>query len=171
MVTISIETLNNMDEESFTNTLEAVFEHSPWIPRQTYTCRPFESVDALHKSMVDVVTNASTKAQVKLLCAHPELAGKEAQEGELTSSSSDEQSSAGLNALSSVEMNHVSKLNSDYREKFGFPFIIAVRNHTRQSIIAEWQKRLTHDNETELRACLEQVYIIGRIRLDSLINH
>jgi 2-oxo-4-hydroxy-4-carboxy-5-ureidoimidazoline decarboxylase len=166
----SLETLNNMDEESFTRTLGDVFEHSPWIARQAHKYRPFENVTALHKTMVNIVKNASAKDQADLLCAHPELAGRELQEGDLTSSSSEEQSSAGLDALTSAELELVSKLNADYRRKFGFPFIIAVRNHTKESIFSEWKKRLTDDENTEFQTCLEQVYQIGRIRLDSLIE-
>jgi 2-oxo-4-hydroxy-4-carboxy-5-ureidoimidazoline decarboxylase len=167
---IQLEALNGLDEELFTSTLGGVFEHSPWIARQAHKFRPFENVTALHKAMVDIVKNSPTTDQIDLLCAHPELAGREAQEGELTSSSSEEQSSAGLDALTVDEMEIVARLNADYRGKFGFPFIIAVRNHTKDSIFAVWKKRLAHDKHTELQTCLEQVYLIGRIRLDSLIQ-
>lgn len=166
---IELEALNRMNAEDFTHTLAEIFEHSPWIPARAYGYQPFESIEGLHAALVAEVKKASNEKQLDLLCAHPELAGKEAKKGELTLSSTDEQSSAGLNSLSQTEMESVKKFNEAYKEKFEFPFIIAVRNHTRESIFDEWEKRLDNSREVELKNCLEQVYRIAKIRLDSLI--
>jgi 2-oxo-4-hydroxy-4-carboxy-5-ureidoimidazoline decarboxylase len=158
-----------MDRAQFTTTLGEVFEHSPWVPERAYAARPFADIGQLHAVMVAEVNFASHAEQLALLQAHPELAGREARTGELTAASTAEQSGAGLNALSKDEMARVSRLNADYQQKFGFPFIIAVRKHTKQSILAEFERRLANDADTELATCLEQVFIIARLRLDVML--
>ena len=161
--------LNNMDRDRFTATLGDVFEHSPWVPERAYEARPFGDVGQLHAVMVAEVKLASRDEQLALLQAHPELAGREAQTGELTAASTAEQSGAGLNALNKDEMARVERFNADYRQKFGFPFIIAVRNHTKGSILAEFERRLANNADTELTTCLDQVFIIARQRLDAML--
>jgi len=165
-----LSTLNEMDRSQFTRALGDVFEHSPWIADQVFNSRPFVDIDRLHEAMVKVVQHTSNDKQLDLLQAHPELAGQEAQKGELTDASTGEQSSAGLNALNHDEMARIAQLNTWYQKKFGFPFIIAVRNHTKQSIFEQWESRLMNDHKTELTACLEQVFIIARIRLETLLQ-
>jgi 2-oxo-4-hydroxy-4-carboxy-5-ureidoimidazoline decarboxylase len=158
-----------MRPAEFVAALGGVFEHSPWIAERAFASRPFADIAALHAAMVDVVRGASRDEQIGLLRAHPELAGREAQAGTLTADSTAEQRSAGLNALSREEMDRVVRLNRAYRERFGFPFIIAVRRHTKEGIFAEFERRLGNDAESERLECLEQVYTITRIRLDALV--
>jgi len=158
-----------MRPAEFVAALGGVFEHSPWIAERTFANRPFADTAALHTAMVDVVRGASRDEQLVLLRAHPELAGREAQAGTLTADSTSEQRSAGLNALTRAEMEQVGRLNRAYRERFDFPFIIAVRRHTKDGIFAEFERRLGNDAESERLECLEQVYIITRLRLDALI--
>ncbi len=167
---INLNALNEMDCAQFTDMLGDVFEHSPWIAEESSHRRPFTDIDQLHQAMVQVVQHASQAEQLALLRAHPELAGQEARKGELTDASTGEQASAGLNALSAEEMARIAQLNTQYRKKFGFPFIIAVRNHTKQSIFEQWERRLTNNQDAELSACLEQVFIIARIRLDAMLG-
>jgi 2-oxo-4-hydroxy-4-carboxy-5-ureidoimidazoline decarboxylase len=169
MSQLTIDHVNRMSAGEFLAALGGVFEHSPWIAERAFAARPFASVTDLHRAMTDVVKRASRDEQLALLNAHPELAGKEAQSGTMTSDSTSEQGSAGLNALSREEMQRISELNRSYREKFGFPFIIAVRQHTKEGIFRQFESRLANDPETELAACLEQVFIITRLRLDGLI--
>lgn len=169
-MSFDLTSLNDMDRSRFTQALGDVFEHSPWIAEQAFNKRPFVDIDQLHEAMVNVVQHASNDKQLALLCAHPELAGQEAQKGELTNASTGEQSSAGLHALSNDEMARIAQLNTQYQQKFGFPFIIAVRNHTKQSIFEQWERRLMNDHDAELTACLEQVYSIARIRLEMLLQ-
>jgi 2-oxo-4-hydroxy-4-carboxy-5-ureidoimidazoline decarboxylase len=116
------------------------------------------------------VQAAGEEAQLALLRAHPELAGKEAQAGTMTGDSTAEQCGAGLNALSREEMARIADLNRRYREKFAFPFIIAVRQNTKDGIFREFERRLAHDRDTELATCLGQVFVITRLRLDGLIS-
>lgn len=159
-----------MRAAEFVRALGGVFEHSPWIAERAFAARPFASVDALHAAMSDAVHGAGREAQRALLRAHPELAGKEAQAGELTADSKSEQAAAGLTALTRAELERVSELNRRYREKFGFPFVIAVRRHTQDGILAEFARRLELDSETELANGLDQVFAITRLRLDALIS-
>ena len=120
---LDIEALNQLDVEAFTNALQDIFEHSPWIPMKAHAHAPFSNTEELRSAMVEEVNKASVKAKKKLLCAHPQLAGKEAAQGGLTQASEAEQASVGLNALSSDEMEKVRELNTNYLEKFGFPFM------------------------------------------------
>lgn len=161
--------INALSPAEFVAALGGVFEHSPWIAEQASAGRPYVDIASLHAAMVDNVRGASREAQIALLCAHPELAGREAQAGTLTADSTSEQRSAGLNALTRAEMERVGTLNRAYRERFGFPFIIAVRRHTKDGIFAEFERRLGNDADGERLECLEQVYIITRLRLDALI--
>ena len=158
-----------MSAAEFRAAFGGVFEHSPWIAERAFAARPFASVDALHAAMTDAVKRAGRDEQVALLRAHPELAGKEAQAGTMTGDSTAEQGGAGLNALSREEMARISDLNRRYREKFGFPFIIAVRQHTKDGIFGEFERRLALAPDAELETCLGQVFVITRLRLDGLI--
>jgi 2-oxo-4-hydroxy-4-carboxy-5-ureidoimidazoline decarboxylase len=167
---IRIKDINAMRPEEFVATLGGVFEHSPWIAERAFVRRPFADAAGLHETMVAVVRAASREEQLGLLRAHPELAGREAQAGTLTADSTSEQRSAGLNALTRAEMEHVARLNRAYGDRFGFPFIIAVRRYSKDGILAEFERRLGNDAEAELRECLEQVYIITRLRLDALVD-
>jgi len=159
-----------MTPPDFVTALGGVFEHSPWIAEQAFASRPFASIAVLHAAMVDAVKRAPRAAQIKLLNAHPELAGKEAQAGMLTGSSTAEQASVGLNALNREETQMLARLNREYRDKFGFPFIIAVRRHSKDAIFGELRRRLGNDSETELRAGLDEVFLITRLRLEDLVG-
>jgi len=161
--------VNALSSAEFRAAFGGVFEHSPWIAERAFDARPFVSVDALHAAMTDAVRHATRKEQLALLRAHPELAGKEAQAGTMTGDSTAEQGGAGLNALARAEMDRISDLNRRYREKFGFPFIIAVRRNSKDDIFHEFERRLAHDGETELATGLGQVFVITRLRLDGLI--
>ncbi len=167
---LDLNAINKMDRAAFTKTLGEIFENSPWIAQEAWNARPFASITKLHAAMVAVVQNASIDQQVTLLRAHPDLAGKEAQAGNLTDSSTVEQASAGLNGLSKEELARLTKLNADYRAKFGFPFIIAVRNHTKEGIFFEFERRLANSTDTEFATNLRQVYAIAQLRLNKLFG-
>jgi 2-oxo-4-hydroxy-4-carboxy-5-ureidoimidazoline decarboxylase len=166
---LTIAEVNRMSAAEFVRALGGVFEHSPWIAERAFAVRPFAGVDALHAAMSDAVRGAGREAQLALLRAHPELAGKEAQTGELTRDSTAEQAAAGLNALTRAELERIAALNRRYREKFGFPFIIAVRRHAKDGIFREFERRLELAPEAELANGLEQVFAITQLRLDGLI--
>ena len=106
----------------------------------------------------------------ELLQSHPDLAGKEAQAGAMTASSVSEQASAGLNALSKAEMAQIRDYNAAYKQKFGFPFIIAVRMHTKEGIFFDFKRRLLNDTQTEYANDLQNVYAITRLRLEKMLE-
>jgi 2-oxo-4-hydroxy-4-carboxy-5-ureidoimidazoline decarboxylase len=166
----SLAMVNTMSPAAFSAVFGRVFEHSPWIAERALARRPFASRSAMHKAMCEVVEQASRNEQIALLCAHPELAGKEAQSGSLTPESTNEQLKAGLNALSKEEMARIARLNRAHAARFGFPFIIAARVNSKDRIFAELERRNGLDVNAELRACIEQVYLITRLRIDDLID-
>jgi OHCU decarboxylase len=150
--------------------LRGVFEHSPWVAERAWPRGPFGSVDALHAAMMEVVRAASREEQLALVRAHPELAGAEAREGALTADSSSEQGRLGFTALSRTELLEMADLNRNYREKFGFPCIVALRLHaSRTSVMEEMRRRLGNNAESELKTALEQIGHITRGRLEKLI--
>jgi 2-oxo-4-hydroxy-4-carboxy-5-ureidoimidazoline decarboxylase len=168
--TVDIAAINAMDQAAFTAKFGGIFENSPWVAEQAWEKRPFASVDDMHTAMVGIAKFATAARQLALLQSHPDLAGKEAQAGAMTASSVTEQASAGLNALSKEEMADISALNAAYKKKFGFPFIIAVRMHTKEGILFEFRRRLNNDTVTEFANDLQNVYIITRLRLAKMLE-
>ena len=163
-------TINGLDRLAFVQKFGGIFENSPWVAEQASDKRPFANVDAMHAAMVEVAKLAPAPRQLALLQSHPDLAGKEAQAGGMTASSVTEQASAGLNALSKDEMTQISDLNAAYKRKFGFPFIIAVRMHTKEGILFDFHHRLQNDTVTEYANDLQNVYAITRLRLAKLLE-
>lgn len=159
--------LNALGERGFVALLGGVFEHSPWVAQQAFAARPFSSVDEVHKAMMASVRAASREQQLALVRAHPELAGAEAKQGTLTADSSSEQARLGLLCLTKNEMLEIAELNRRYREKHGFPCIVALRMHaTRESVTQEMARRIDNESGAELTAALEQIGHITRGRLE-----
>ena len=166
---LTLEAINAMDQATFVETFGDIFENSPWVAEQGWEARPFDSIDDVHQEMFAVIAAATPEQQVTFLNQHPELAGKEAQAGTMTESSVAEQASAGLNALSPEEMATLSAGNAAYREKFGFPFMIFVRGHTKEGIFFYLDRRLENDPDVELDNALDQVYGITRSRVQRAV--
>ncbi|WP_321961582.1 2-oxo-4-hydroxy-4-carboxy-5-ureidoimidazoline decarboxylase [Paraburkholderia sp. J7] len=166
----TLEQLNQASADAFVAALSGIFEHSPWVAEAAARQRPFASIDALHRTMSQAVEASGEVKQLALINAHPELAGKAAVRGELTAESTREQSGAGLNQCTQEEFDKLLALNSAYREKFGFPFILAVRGYDRHGIIANFEARVNNSRADEMRASLDQIYRIARFRLDELID-
>jgi 2-oxo-4-hydroxy-4-carboxy-5-ureidoimidazoline decarboxylase len=160
--------INAMDRAAFVQKFGGIFEKSPWVAEKAWEKRPFASIDDLHGAMVNVVRHSPVPNQLALLQSHPDLAGKEAQAGAMTASSVSEQASAGLNALSKAEIAQISELNAAYKQKFGFPFIIAVRMHTKEGIFFEFNRRLANETQAEFANDLQNVYAITRLRLGAI---
>ena len=167
---VDMTAINAMDRAAFVQKFGGIFENSPWVAEKAWDRRPFASLDDMHAAMVAAAKYAPAAMQLALLQSHPDLAGKEAEAGTMTASSVAEQASAGLNALSHDEMARISDLNAAYRKKFGFPFIIAVRMHTKEGILFEFNRRLQNDTQTEFANDLQNVYIITRLRLNKLLD-
>jgi 2-oxo-4-hydroxy-4-carboxy-5-ureidoimidazoline decarboxylase len=161
---------NALDLAGFRARFGGVFEHSPWVAERAWQRRPFVSADDLLQIMNDEVGKAGRKEQLALIRAHPELAGREAKKGALTASSTGEQARLGFLSLSSAEFQRMAELNRQYREKFGFPCIVALRLHqTRDSVMEEMARRAQNDPEAEVAAALEQIGHIARGRLEKLL--
>jgi 2-oxo-4-hydroxy-4-carboxy-5-ureidoimidazoline decarboxylase len=168
---LTLAEVNALPLDGFVSQLGGVFEHSPWVARRAWTKRPFSSVEALHRAMLDAVAEASEGEQLALVRAHPELAGAEAKEGTLTTDSSSEQTRLGFTRLTSQELAAMTRVNREYREKHNFPCIVALRLHSdRKSVMAEMARRVHHDSKTELRNALEQIGHITRGRLAKLVD-
>ena len=162
--------LNRMDPAEFTAALGIIFEHSPWVAEAAASAAPFATIDALHATMLAAVHAAPAERQLGFLRAHPDLAGKAARAGTMTAASITEQSSAGLLSLDDAEFDRFHRLNTAYRERFGFPFIIAVRRHTKESLLAAFETRLEHSRADEIGTALAEIAAITRLRLDALID-
>jgi OHCU decarboxylase len=145
--------------------VRGVFEHSPWVAERAWRKQPFASVDALHGEMMAVVRAASREDQLALIRAHPELAGGR----NLTADSSSEQGRLGFETLSKDEFEKMATLNRRYREKFGFPCIVALRLHaSRESVMQQMERRSRNEKEAEINNTLEQIGHITRGRLEKL---
>jgi OHCU decarboxylase len=144
----------------------ALFEHSPWVAERAFAHAPFATQDALHGAFMDAVNQATPHEQLALIRAHPELGARIA----LTDASTAEQQGAGLKALTAEEFAEFQALNTAYREKFGFPFVICVRQHTKSSILAAFRARLANDAAAEQKTALAQIGEIARLRLEDLHN-
>jgi 2-oxo-4-hydroxy-4-carboxy-5-ureidoimidazoline decarboxylase len=169
-VTITLDQLNASDRAGFVAVLGDVFEHAPWVAERTYAARPFATVAALHAAMMQTVQAAPRDEQLKFLRGHPELGGKVARAGVMTEDSRAEQGGLGLDRLSDEEFARFERLNAAYAGKFGFPFIIGVRRHTRDSILARFDRRTRNDIETELAAALSEIAFITRLRLVAKVD-
>jgi len=167
--TLSLADANALDRAPFAAALGGVFEHSPWVAEEAWRRRPFSSVADLHAAMVAAVEAATEERRLALVRAHPELAGAQMRERLLTAASTDEQSGAGLTALDEAGRARFDALNRAYRERFGFPFVIAVKGHTPASILAAFEARLANAPDAELAEALAQIARITRFRLDALV--
>lgn len=167
---ITIDELNRLGREEFVSRLGPAFEDSPWVADGAWKFRPFEDVDELHGAMVRVVETASDERRMALIRAHPDLAGKAAVAGELTPESEGEQASAGLDRLTPEEYDAFTRMNSAYREKFRFPMIACVREHTKESILRNAESRLDNTPEGEVETALGEVYKIAHLRLGDLVE-
>ena len=162
--------LNCVERGAFVAALGGIFEHSPWVAERAFVDRPFASIGALHAAMLAAVDRAIAPEQLRLLRAHPELAGKAALRGRLTPSSTSEQSGAGLAQCSPAEFARLNELNERYTAKFGFPFILAVKGLDRDGILREFARRVESDPVAERAEAMRQVSKIARHRLEALVT-
>ncbi len=162
---MTIAELNLLDQSAFTQALSSIYENSPWVAERAWPHRPFASRDALHAAMKQVLAAAGRDEQLALINEHPELASKAAVAGHLTEESKREQSGAGLDQCSPQEYEQIRSLNNAYRDKFGFPFIVAVRGLDRDGIIGAIRRRLDKDYGSEFDEALAQINRIAGFRL------
>ncbi|PIT73525.1 2-oxo-4-hydroxy-4-carboxy-5-ureidoimidazoline decarboxylase [Limnohabitans sp. JirII-31] len=173
---ITLNQINTLPRAEAAALLTGLYEHSDWIAEQALDARPFASAAALKHAMVEVLNRAGRDAQVALVRAHPELAGKAMVTKSLTAESTNEQSKAGLTDCTPQEFAHIQQLNASYNAKFGFPFILAVRGPrgaglTRQQIIQTFERRLDNHPDYELAECLRNIHRIVEIRLNDKLGY
>jgi 2-oxo-4-hydroxy-4-carboxy-5-ureidoimidazoline decarboxylase len=167
---IDIAHLNRLDEPAFVALVDLIFEHSPWIAQAVWSKRPFASIERLHSTMREIVASSDRNKHLDLIRAHPDLVGRAALEGSLTSASKAEQASAGLGQLSAVEIAQFKKYNEAYREKFGFPFVICARLNKKEAILKGFEARLSHSRDQEIQTALEEIYKIAYLRLQDIVE-
>src|SRR5262245_19139718 len=141
-MTLTLDALNRMNPADFSAAVGDTFELAPWVAESAAARRPFATVTDLHAAMMGMVRAAARERQLEFLRGHPDLAGKAARAGAMTDDSKQEQASVGLDSLSEEEFARFHRLNDAYKAKFGFPFIVCVRRHTQESILAQFERRL-----------------------------
>jgi 2-oxo-4-hydroxy-4-carboxy-5-ureidoimidazoline decarboxylase len=166
---LALAEVNAMGAEQFVAAMGGLFEHAPWVARAAFDRRPFASVADLRAALEAAVRAAPRERQVALIRAHPELAGREARAGELTAASTSEQARAGLDRLTAAEVGELDALNRAYRERFGFPLVVCVREHTRDSILASGRARLAHGADDEVAIAVGEIAKIADLRLRDLV--
>ena len=172
--------LNSADRTAFVEAIGWVFEQSPWVAERAWEARPFATLEGLHGAMASVVAAASSDEQLALLRAHPELGALRSGEVRLKPDTTDtpgvsdasrrEQAGAGLDTLRRDEFDRLRALNAAYREKFGFPFLYAVKGSTPRDILDALERRLTSMRDAEQQEALRQVYRIARFRLEDMVR-
>jgi N-carbamoyl-L-amino-acid hydrolase len=168
---ITIEQLNAASASDAVALLDGIYEHSPWVAEKAIAARPFRSLQHLKHAMAQAVSTAPAEQQLTLIRMHPELAGKQMETNTLTAESTNEQGKAGLTNCTAEELAHIRALNRAYGEKFGFPFILAVRGPRgtglmKKEIIATFERRLHHHPDFERAESLRNIHRIAEIRLN-----
>ena len=167
---LTLAELNSLTRDEFLRVAGPLFEHSPWIAEATWEKRPFASTEQLLARLCQTVRDASESRKLALIRAHPDLVGRAALAGTLTRESTGEQASAGLNKLTAEEIALFQKYNAEYREKFGFPFVICARLNRKEAILAGFGKRLHNSPEQAMAAALDEIFKIAELRLRDLIQ-
>ena len=169
-MTISLADLNKMPLPDFAAAVGDAFELAPWVAEAAWAKRPFATVTDLHLAMMAAVRAAPQSVQISFLGQHPDLAGKAARAGAVTEESRHEQASVGLDTLSEEEFARFHRLNDAYKTKFGFPFIVCVRRHTRDSILQQFERRLLNDEAQEFATAVQEVFYITRLRIAAKVT-
>lgn len=167
---LTLADLNRMNRTGFATTLGFAFELSPWVVQRAYDAAPFASVEALHAAMMAVLEAAPEAERLALIRAHPELASKAAVAKQLTAESNAEQASAGLDRLTAEEFERFHALNAAYRQRFDFPFIIAVRLNDKTAILSALRSRLENDRAAEIAEAITQIGLISKLRLQDAVT-
>jgi 2-oxo-4-hydroxy-4-carboxy-5-ureidoimidazoline decarboxylase len=162
---VTLDDVNAFEREVFVERVGWVFEHSPWIADRAWAKKPFRSLGELHDAMTAEVDAASVDEQLSLLRTHPDLGSR----AKMSEASTSEQAGVGLDSLTPEEFERLHRLNTAYRDKFGFPFLYAVRGSTKHDILRALESRLPSSREQELAEALRQVARIARFRLEELI--
>jgi 2-oxo-4-hydroxy-4-carboxy-5-ureidoimidazoline decarboxylase len=166
----TLTSLNSNDRAAFTAALGHLFEHSPWVAVETWAKRPFASSEALHAALCATMRGASRDQQLALIRAHPDLAGRLAQQKKLTADSTREQASAGLDELTDAELAEFTRSNEAYKTRFGFPFIICARLNAKATILAAMRSRVNNATDIEFATALGEIEKIAWLRLQDVLK-
>ena len=164
-MSIALSEINGLSHAEFARVIGPVFEHSPWIAEAAAAQRPFPNSATLHAAMCAIVRNAGEEKQLALIRAHPDLVGRVV----LTAESNREQTAAGLMQLTPEEVALFNRYNTDYKSRFGFPFIICARKNKKEAILGAFPVRLKNSREAEIQTALDQIFQIAELRLADLI--
>ncbi|MDA0705113.1 MAG: 2-oxo-4-hydroxy-4-carboxy-5-ureidoimidazoline decarboxylase [Proteobacteria bacterium] len=160
---------DNSNADDFVQRYGGIYEHSPWVAREAAAdAADCDSLECIAELMADCVDNASTERRLTLIRAHPDLAGRAQIAGELTPDSIEEQARAGLTQCTAEEYKRFQDLNDRYLQKFGFPFVMAVRDSSRAEILAAFELRLANDPRVEFETALTEIHKIARLRLQAM---
>src|SRR4051812_8705741 len=172
---LTLARLNSAPHKDFVALLAGTYERSPWVIERAWPRGPFLTLAQLKRTLVEIVTEAERDEQLALLRSHPELAGKAMAAGTMTAESSHEQGRVGLTACTPAELANIAALNAAYRDRFGFPFMLAVRGPrgtglTKAQIIATFERRLENHPDFELAEALRNVHRVAELRLDDRLD-
>jgi 2-oxo-4-hydroxy-4-carboxy-5-ureidoimidazoline decarboxylase len=162
--------INRSDRAAFVALLGHLFEHSPWVAEATAAKRPFASAEALHAALCATMRAAPRDQQLALIRAHPDLAGRLAQQRKLTTESTREQASAGLDQLTDAELAEFTRNNDAYKTRFGFPFIICARLNAKAAILGAMRARIQNPSDVEFATALGEIEKIAWLRLQDLLQ-
>ena len=162
-----INKINKLPKSEFIKVFGNIFESSSWISEELYKLKPFDGFEELSTKILDIFENATKESQIKILRAHPDLANK-TKIGSLTTDSKNEQNSAGLDKCTPGEFDEFKNLNFEYKKKFGFPFVFAVKNKSKIEILGSFRKRISYDIDIEFREAKKQVKKIANLRLNEI---
>ncbi|MBL9200982.1 MAG: 2-oxo-4-hydroxy-4-carboxy-5-ureidoimidazoline decarboxylase [Opitutaceae bacterium] len=166
----SLAEINALDRAAFTAGLGHLFEHSPWVAEETWVRRPFRDATHLHTELCAAMRGANQERKLALIRAHPDLAGRLAQQNQLTADSKREQASAGLSRLTEEQLSVFNVLNAAYRARFGFPFIICARLNNHATILGAMRSRVTNSPEREFETALAEIEKIASLRLADILQ-
>jgi len=164
-VRLALNEVNDLSREEFVRAVGPVFEHSPWIAEAAAALRPFPNRSALHSTLCAIVQNGGADKQLALIRAHPDLVGRVV----LTAESNREQTAAGLMQLTPDEVALFDRYNTEYKSRFGFPFIICARKNKKEAILGAFPVRLKNSRDAEICTALNQIFQIAELRLADLI--
>ena len=170
MTSYDLAALNTMTTTDFVGAIGDIFEKSPWIVESVAAQRPFETIAELFAALSEAVNKAPNMLSLDLIRAHPDLAGKAARAKSLTPDSTAEKISAGLDRLTEREYDAFHRLNEAYKARFGFPFIVCVRRHTKGSILRAFERRLAQQPDAERKTAIEEILRIAALRLDQRVT-
>jgi 2-oxo-4-hydroxy-4-carboxy-5-ureidoimidazoline decarboxylase len=159
----------NEDRTQFCDALADIYEHSPWVAERSWASRPFDTLHDLVVAMDAAMRAATKEEQMALIRAHPDLAGRLALAGDLTADSTSEQAAAGLDQCTPEDLVAFQGLNDRYKDRYGFPFIMAVKKSSRADILDAFRRRVENTAEAEFAEALDQIAAIARLRLEALL--